>query len=165
MSAAAAKVKALKGQLSQLAASHIQSIDPSSINVTPSASTSTFLLKLNTSLAILSAPTHTSPSLDQIARFIIELNQAKSHEPDSIVQSNYAKELEWLFLARCTVDVYGCLLQQLFEQTLPLAQDIFYWEDVLSNPIWRLLFLIQSTYPLQISLSLEPPAPTRVSLY
>ena len=90
---------------------------------------------------------HTSPSLDQIARLIIEVNQAKLKEPDYITQSDYAKDLEWLFLARCTVDVYGCLLEQLFRQTLPLAQDIFYWDDVLSHPAWRLLFLIQSPSP------------------
>ena len=145
MSVAADKVKALKAQLSQLAATHTQSIDPSL-----ALSSSTFIRELSASLALLSAPQHTSPSLDQLARLIRELNQVKQLEVEEVRQSEYAAELEWLFLAQCTVDAYGCLLQQLFEQTLPLAQDIFYWDDVLSTPTWRLLFLVQSTPNLRL---------------
>jgi nuclear-control-of-ATPase protein 2 len=140
MSAATAKMKALKAQLSQLSATHLQSVDPS-----PALGSSTFVRQLSSSLARLSAPQHTSVSFDQITRLLRDLNQAKQHEPEEVLQSEYAAELEWLVLARCSVDAYACLLDQLFEQTLPLAQDIFYWDDVLSNPTWRFLFLVQST--------------------
>jgi nuclear control of ATPase protein 2 len=140
MSVVLDKVNALKSQLSTQSASHIQSI-PSDI---PTTSTSLYLSELNTSLSILSAPSHTTPSLDQVVRLLIEVNRAKLNEPETTTQTEYAKELEWLFLARCTIDVYGALLQQLFQQTLPLAKDIFYWDDVLFQPTWRLLYLIQS---------------------
>jgi nuclear control of ATPase protein 2 len=137
MSVVTDRVNALRTQLHNLATTQIQSI-PSE------PPTSVYLVELNTSLSILSSSGSTSPSLDQIARLIIEVNQAKLKEPEHITRSDYAKDLEWLFLARCAVDVYGCLLEQLFKQTLPLAQDIFYWDDILSQPGWRLLFLIQS---------------------
>lgn len=140
------KVNALKTQLNNLATAQIQSLPAEA----PTEIASIYVLELHASLSILSAPTRTSPSLDQIAHLIIEVNQAKRNEQDYITESEYAKDLEWLFLARCTVDVYGCLLDQLFRQTLPLAQDIFYWDDILSHPAWRLLYLIQSPTHLRI---------------
>jgi nuclear-control-of-ATPase protein 2 len=141
MSVVIDRVNALKKQLNTLATAQIQSLPAEA----PTEASSTYVLELRASLSVLSAPTNTQASLNQIARLIIEVNQAKLKEADYITQSDYAKDLEWLFLARCTVDVYGCILEQLFRQTLPLAQDIFYWDDVLSHPVWRLLFLIQSS--------------------
>jgi nuclear control of ATPase protein 2 len=140
------KVNALKTQLNNLATAQIQSLPAEA----PTETASIYVLELHASLSILSAPTRAPPSLDQIAHLIIEVNQAKRNEQDYITESEYAKDLEWLFLARCTVDVYGCLLDQLFRQTLPLAQDIFYWDDILSHPAWRLLYLIQSPTYLRI---------------
>lgn len=145
MSVAVDRVNALKHQLDSLATVHALSVPP---ETSQSTSQSLYLSELHSSLSILSTPARTTPSLDQITRLIIEVNQAKLDEPEAITQSEYAKELEWLFLARCTVDVYGGLLEQLFQQTLPLARDIFYWDDVLSQPAWRLLFLIQSRSPM-----------------
>jgi len=140
------RINSLKSQLNNVSGAHVLStVDV----VPPSASTSIYLSELHSSLSILSAPAKTTPSLDQIARLIVELNQAKLHESESIAQDEYVQELEWLFLARCSVDVYGCLLEQLFQQTLPLARDIFYWDDVLSNPGWRLLFLVQSNHVME----------------
>ena len=138
MSVVIDKVNALNAQLHNLATTQIQSVPSEQLN------SSIYLCELNASLSLLAAPTRPSRSLDQIARLIVEINQAKLKEQEHITQSDYAKDLEWLFLARCTVDVYGCLLEQLFQQTLPLAQDIFYWDDILAHPGWRLLFLIQS---------------------
>src|SRR5947207_6884641 len=106
MSVVIDKVNALKTQLNTLATTQIQSIPAEA----PADTSSTYVLELNTSLSILSAPTHTTPSLDQIARLIIEVNKAKLKEPDYITQSPYTEDLEWLFLARCAVDVYSCLL-------------------------------------------------------
>jgi nuclear control of ATPase protein 2 len=143
MSVVLDKVNVLKSQLSIHAASQIQSLPLND----PQSQSSLYLSELNTSLSILSATSHTTPSLAQVIRLLIEVNRAKLVESEAITQTEYAKELEWLFLARCTIDVYGALLQQLFQQTLPLAQDIFYWDDVLIQPTWRLLYLIQSLPP------------------
>ena len=150
MSVVQDRVNSLKSQLNTLAGAQIQSLPQ---ETPPPSSCSIYLTELNESLSILSTPSHTTPSLAQISRLLIEVNHAKLQEQEHVTQSEYAKELEWLFLARCTVDVYGCLLEQLFQQTLPLAQDIWYWDDVLSQPTWRLLYLIQSPLP--------PPATRR----
>ena len=167
MTVATDKLNALKAQLSHLTASALQSIEPHSDSL--SVLSSPYITKLRASLAILSVPTHAAPSLEQIARLIIEVNQAKQQESlenvEIVVKGVYATELQWLFLARCTLDVYGCLLEQLFEQTLPLAQDIFYWDDVLSNPTWRFLFLIQSNPKHPPTSELTLAAPHRLFLF
>jgi len=141
MSVVVDKVNALNRQLSHLVTSRIQSLPVEPLD---SVTSSKYIIELNASLNILSAPRPATPSLDQIVRLIIEVNHTKLQEPNEIIQNEYTRELEWLFVARCAVDVYGCLLEQLFQQTLPLAQDIFYWDDILSQPSWRILFLIQS---------------------
>jgi len=141
MSVVVDKVNALNRQLSHLVTSRIQSLPAEPLH---SVTSSKYIIELNASLNILSAPRPATPSLDQIARLIIEVNHTKLQEANEIIQNEYTRELEWLFVARCAVDVYGCLLEQLFQQTLPLAQDIFYWDDILSQPSWRILFLIQS---------------------
>ena len=163
MSVTTDKLNTLKAQLSRLTASTLQSIELHSDSL--SVLSSLYIAKLETSLAILSAPTHSSPSLEQIARLVIEVNQARQKELEYVVKDVYATELEWLFLARCAIDVYGCLLEQLFEQTLPLAQDIFYWDNVLSNPPWRFLFLIQSNPKFRLSSELTVAAPHRLFLF
>jgi hypothetical protein len=139
MSVVQERIKALKRQLNAASTAQIELL-PDLYQARQSA----YVAQLNASLAILSAPSHMNPSLDQIVRIIIDFNQARIHEPEHILQDDYTQELEWLLLARCAVDVYGCILEQLFKQTLPLARDIFYWDDILSQPWWRLLFLIQS---------------------
>lgn len=143
MSVVLDRVKALQHQLNALSTAHIQSL-PSEAVPQPSVS-SFYLTQLHASLSTLSSATHTKPSLDQISRLLIDVNKAKIGESENITQTDYAKELEWLFLARCTIDTYGCLLEQLFQQTLPLSRDIFYWDDVLSQPHWRALFLVQTS--------------------
>ena len=145
MSVVLDRLGALKQQLSALSTAHIQSIPSEEVSPPSSPSSSLYLTQLHSSVSILSSTTHTKPSLEQIVRLIIEVNKAKIGESEEITQTDYAKELEWLFLARCTIDAYGCILEQLFQQTLPLARDIFYWEDILSQPHWRALFLIQTS--------------------
>lgn len=145
MSVIVEKVNALKTQLNNLVAAEIYSAVS---HVSPSTASSIYLVELNASLTALSNQARTNLSLDQIARLLINVNDARVQEAEEVTQNDYTKELEWLFLARCTVDIYGCLLNQLFQRTLPLARDIFYWDDVLSQPVWRLLFLIQSHFPI-----------------
>jgi nuclear-control-of-ATPase protein 2 len=138
------RINSLKHQLNTLTTSHFLQ-PPETLE-----SESLFLSELHNALSTLSAPARTTPSLAQITRLIMEVNQAKLEAPETITQNSYTKDLEWLFLARCTVDVYGSLLEQLFQQTLPLGRDIFYWDAVLSHPMWRLLFLVQSC-PLRLT--------------
>lgn len=58
-------------------------------------------------------------------------------------QAAYERELEWLFLAKATVLVYGITFHTLLEQTLPLSEDLYYWDEVLSSYKYTALYSVQ----------------------
>lgn len=60
----------------------------------------------------------------------------------------YQKELEWLLVSKATVQTYGLLLNTLLEQTIPLNDDIWYWDEVLGSYTYSGLYTIQ-TAPLR----------------
>jgi len=64
------------------------------------------------------------------------------------VQS-YEEELEWLLVSKATVQTYGLLLNTLLEQTIPLSDDIWYWDEVLGSYTYTGLYTIQ-TSPLRV---------------
>ncbi|EXX58730.1 hypothetical protein RirG_195320 [Rhizophagus irregularis DAOM 197198w] len=52
--------------------------------------------------------------------------------------------LEWLFLAKMTISIYGKILENLLISTLPLSDDIHYWGELEGNKFWSLIHLFQS---------------------
>lgn len=48
-------------------------------------------------------------------------------------EASYEHELEWLLLSKATAQAYGAVLNTILEQTIPLEDDIWYWDDVLST--------------------------------
>ena len=60
----------------------------------------------------------------------------------------YETELEWLLVSKATVQTYGLLLNTLLEQTIPLSDDIWYWDEVLGSYSYTGLYAIQ-TSPLR----------------
>ena len=67
---------------------------------------------------------------------------------DDIVNS-YETELEWLLVSKATVQTYGLLLNTLLEQTIPLNDDIWYWDEVLGSYTYSSLYTVQ-TSPLRL---------------
>jgi nuclear-control-of-ATPase protein 2 len=61
----------------------------------------------------------------------------------------YERELEWLFLSKAAIQTYGIVLNSLVDQTLPLSQDLFYWDEVLSSYRYTILYWLQ-TSPLRM---------------
>ncbi|GES78007.1 NCA2-domain-containing protein [Rhizophagus clarus] len=57
--------------------------------------------------------------------------------------------LEWLFLAKLTISVYGKILENLLISTLPLSDDIHYWGELEGSKLWSLIHLFQ-TSPFRI---------------
>jgi nuclear-control-of-ATPase protein 2 len=57
-------------------------------------------------------------------------------------------DLEWLVVAKATVQAYGLILNTLLEQTIPLSDDIWYWDDVLGSYANTGLYTLQ-TSPLR----------------
>ncbi|KAK9237163.1 ATP synthase regulation protein NCA2-domain-containing protein [Lipomyces kononenkoae] len=58
--------------------------------------------------------------------------------------SDGRKQVEWLIVAAGAIVLYGRLLDALLNQMLPLSQDIFYWDNVLSGPSGLVVYSIQS---------------------
>ncbi|KAG0354447.1 ATP synthase regulation protein NCA2-domain-containing protein [Gamsiella multidivaricata] len=60
-------------------------------------------------------------------------------------QTAEVSKLEHLFVAKCTVAVYLGLLNVILNATLPLASEINYWQSLLDNQPWRLLYIVQTS--------------------
>ncbi|KAK7512541.1 ATP synthase regulation protein NCA2-domain-containing protein [Phyllosticta citriasiana] len=61
------------------------------------------------------------------------------------VDDSYEHELEWLLLTKAAVHTYGLVLNTILEQTLPLADDIWYWDDVLGSYRHAGLYSVQTS--------------------
>ncbi|TDZ15445.1 Nuclear control of ATPase protein 2 [Colletotrichum orbiculare MAFF 240422] len=64
-------------------------------------------------------------------------------------QNDYESELEWLLISKATVQTYGVILQTLLDQIIPLNDDIWYWDEVLSSYTYSSLYTIQ-TSPIRL---------------
>ncbi|KAK7426979.1 Nuclear control of ATPase protein 2 [Neonectria magnoliae] len=70
-----------------------------------------------------------------------------SHVDD--LKSPYENEIEWLLVSKATIQLHGVVLNTLLEQIIPLSDDIWYWDDVLSSYSYSSLYTIQ-TSPLRL---------------
>ena len=61
---------------------------------------------------------------------------------------SYERELEWLLVSKATAQTYGLILNALLEQTIPLSNDIWYWDEVLGSYAYSGLYSVQ-TSPLR----------------
>ncbi|KAL6705812.1 hypothetical protein ACN47E_006450 [Coniothyrium glycines] len=60
-------------------------------------------------------------------------------------EAGYEHELEWLLLAKATTQAYGQVLSTILEQTIPLEDDLWYWDDILSTYRFAGLYSIQTS--------------------
>ena len=67
----------------------------------------------------------------------------------------YSKELEWLLVSKATTQTYGLILNALLEQTIPLSNDIWYWDEVLGSYTFSGLYTVQTAPHRFRDLSLE----------
>jgi nuclear-control-of-ATPase protein 2 len=64
-------------------------------------------------------------------------------------ETEVEKELEWLLVSKATTQVYGLALQGVLDETVALADDIWYWDEVLGSRHWTAVYGVQ-TSPLRI---------------
>lgn len=53
-------------------------------------------------------------------------------------------DLAWLFIAKCTVAVYGYMLSNTLNSTLPLAQATSYWNGIYGSKRYETYYALQS---------------------
>jgi nuclear control of ATPase protein 2 len=63
--------------------------------------------------------------------------------------SSQEADLEWLVVAKAAVQVYGMIMTTLLEQTIPLNEEMWYWDEVLGSYIHTALYTIQ-TAPVRL---------------
>ncbi|KAH8912788.1 ATP synthase regulation protein NCA2 [Coniochaeta sp. PMI_546] len=56
---------------------------------------------------------------------------------------HYESELEWLVLGKATVQTYGLILTTFLDQIVPLSEDMWYWDQVLSSYTYSGLYTVQ----------------------
>lgn len=60
-------------------------------------------------------------------------------------RDEYEVELEWLLASKATTQVYGLVLESILGSTVRLADDIYYWDEVLSSRRFTSLYGIQTS--------------------
>ena len=106
--------------------------------------------------AVVKALSTTSSSRPLLGAWRIQtlLDQARLISPAaktagiSKADAIYQRELEWLLVGKATAQTYGLILNALLDQTIPLSNDIWYWDEVLGSNTYTGLYTVQ-TSPLR----------------
>lgn len=72
-----------------------------------------------------------------------------TREDGLVAANNYETEIEWLVVAKATVQTYGLIINTLLDQIVPLSDDAWYWDGVLSSYTYSSLYTAQ-TSPLRM---------------
>ena len=120
---------------------------------------STKIAELQSIVKALSTTSSSSPLLSsrRLSTLLEQANLLEAAARENIAAADnddelavaYETELEWLLVSKATVQVYGLLLSTLLEQTIPLNDDIWYWDEVLGSYAYSSLYAVQ-TSPLRL---------------
>ncbi|KAF2769588.1 NCA2-domain-containing protein [Teratosphaeria nubilosa] len=70
------------------------------------------------------------------APLAVEEENRASKEP-------YETELEWLLVSKATTQTYGHVLKRILDQTVAIADDIYYWDEILGSRRYSALYGVQ----------------------
>ncbi|KAK0266853.1 Nuclear control of ATPase protein 2 [Friedmanniomyces endolithicus] len=57
----------------------------------------------------------------------------------------YETELEWLLVSKATTQTYGYVLAKILDHTVGLAEDLWYWDEILGSRRWTTVYGVQSS--------------------
>lgn len=122
---------------------------PTGPKVTPSRR----IIELQSIVKSLSTTSSSSPLLSswRISQLLerASLSEVVAEGEHDPATSKYETELEWLLVSKATVQTYGLLLSTLLEQTIPLNDEIWYWDEVLGSYTYSSLYMAQKS-PLRL---------------
>jgi nuclear control of ATPase protein 2 len=90
--------------------------------------------------------TSTSSSLlkrKRVKELLAQTRHGDTMESTSSSSSTQEADLEWLVVTKAALQVYGLILTTLLEQTIPLHDEIWYWDEVLGSYINTALYTVQ----------------------
>lgn len=100
----------------------------------------------------LSASSTSGPSTiqsERVARLLVQSGLPDQDSDELTTKSQYESEIEWLLVGKATVQTYGILMNTLLDQIIPLSDDIWYWDEVLSSYSYSSMYMMQ-TSPLRM---------------
>lgn len=99
--------------------------------------------KLKSLIRSLSTTSNPRPLLStyRLCQSIAEIENAGDGHPAEADE----RDLEWLAAAKATIQAYGVVLNTLLDQTIPLSDSIYYWDDVLGSYAGTGLYTLQSS--------------------
>lgn len=80
------------------------------------------------------------PSFESVQEYL-EKYQTTYKDSSSV----YA-EIEWLFVAKCTIAIYGQVFSDVLNSTLPTSEAIDYWNDIHGNTLQEIYYALQSKF-------------------
>lgn len=109
------------------------------------------LLALQTSIRGLTPSTSDSRALVRPAQIRLYLSALSDQseatlavaEDDRASKEPYETELEWLVVSKATTQTYGLVLKGILDQTVSIADDIWYWDEVLGSRRYSALYGVQ----------------------
>jgi len=90
---------------------------------------------------------HQSGLVGSAEKAIIALQN--DEKPRSGERTYLESEAEWILVSKATIQVYGLLLNTLMDQIIPLDDDLWYWDEVMSSHVNLSLYTVQ-TSPLRL---------------
>lgn len=147
-------MRRLDAQLDRIPFAHLQARDHDDDGLTAQASVHLDSPRVRDLLRIIKTLSTTSaqqpvlpPSRLQnlLAQADLDAEPQEDAGPGS---GQYEAELRWLLVSKATVQAYGIIMDTLLDQIIPLNDQIWYWDDVLSSPSYSTLYMVQ-TSPLR----------------
>ncbi|KAF9289825.1 Nuclear control of ATPase protein 2 [Mortierella alpina] len=102
-----------------------------------------------------------SGSVPPMERVFLEIEKVEALLATEATGGKHTSTMEHLFLAKCTVAVYLNLLDIILNATLPLSNEIEYWQSLRDSPTWRLLYIVQTSPHRLFSLTRSVVVSTR----
>ncbi|KAI9301701.1 ATP synthase regulation protein NCA2-domain-containing protein [Cunninghamella echinulata] len=91
------------------------------------------------------------PHIEEIQQYLTWYLDFEKTEQDDITANltTTTASLEWLFVTKCTLGVYGHTLSNILDSTLPLSQSLVYWDSIYGN-IWHEIYYGIQTVPSRL---------------
>ncbi|KAK0873199.1 Nuclear control of ATPase protein 2 [Friedmanniomyces endolithicus] len=96
------------------------------------------LLQPSQILLLLSALSSTSNEAPQNLLAVGSKEHRAANDP-------YERELEWLLVSKATAQTYGFVLAKILDHTVGLAEDLWYWDEILGSRRWTTVYGVQSS--------------------
>jgi nuclear-control-of-ATPase protein 2 len=90
------------------------------------------------------------PTFERVQEYLEKYHEQFSSK-GSVIQSEAEAAdpaLEWLFVAKCTIAVYGQVFSKVLNLTLPISESIDYWNSIHGSSIQEIYYGLQSMFIL-----------------